>query len=100
MFVEKFNISFPVGRVEYPIDFEEYLNCLDNRDIGGLDGLYEALLTSYVDDAAKYVSGSSMFQTMRHAIESAPGETGKRIRFHGFGNSSYRSREMGETLRG
>jgi uncharacterized protein len=146
VFLEKFDISFPVGRVEYlylyPVDFEEYLNCLDNtailnayrtipmpdyahsallerfheyclvggmpeicaeflgnRDIGGLDGLYEALLTSYVDDAAKYVSGSSMFQTMRHAIESAPGETGKRIRFHGFGNSSYRSREMGEALR-
>jgi hypothetical protein len=70
VFVEKFNISFPVGRVEYPIDFEEYLNCLDNRDIGGLDGLYEALLTSYVDDAAKYVSGSSRFRTMRHAMDS------------------------------
>ncbi len=146
VFLEKFSISFPVGRVEYlylyPVDFEEYLSCLDNtailnayrtiplpeyahsllldqfheyclvggmpeicgeylrkKDIGGLGNLYEALLTSYIDDAAKYASGSPKFQTIRHAIESAPGETGKKIRFHGFGNSSYRSREMGEALR-
>jgi len=37
VFLEKFNISFPVGRVEYlylyPVDFEEYLNCLDNTAI-------------------------------------------------------------------
>ena len=146
VFLEKFEISFPVGRVDYlylyPVDFEEYLGCLDNealvdayseiplpeyahsmlleqfheyclvggmpeiceeyvrsKDISGLSDLYEGLLTSYIDDAAKYAPGSSMYQTIRHAIDSAPGETGKRIRFQGFGNSSYRSREMGEALR-
>ena len=40
-----------------------------------------------------------MDQIIRHAIESAPFEAGKRIKFHGFGNSNYRSREMGEALR-
>lgn len=40
-----------------------------------------------------------MTQTLRFAIEAAPLEAGKRIRFHGFGRSNYRSREMGEALR-
>lgn len=40
-----------------------------------------------------------MVQVIRHAIASAPLEAGRRIKFHGFGNSNYRSREMGEALR-
>jgi hypothetical protein len=40
-----------------------------------------------------------MVQVIRHAIESAHLEAGRRIKFQGFGNSNYRSREMGEALR-
>jgi hypothetical protein len=38
-------------------------------------------------------------QLIRHAIRSSFAQAGKRIKFQGFGNSSYGSREMGEALR-
>lgn len=40
-----------------------------------------------------------MARVIRHAIESSPTEAGQRIKFQGFGNSNYKSREMGEALR-
>lgn len=74
-------------------------NYLNHGDVKRLERIYEGLLTSYIDDAAKYSSGPSSYQSLRHVIESAANETGTRIKFQGFGNSSYRSREMGEALR-
>jgi len=71
----------------------------ESRDIISLTPLYQGLLTSYLDDVSKYARNTSMVETIKHAIVSAPLEAGRRIKFHGFGNSTYRSREMGEALR-
>lgn len=71
----------------------------ESRDVPGLSRLYDSLLTSYLDDVGKYARNPTMEQVLRHAIEAAPYEAGRRIRFAGFGRSSYRSREMGEALR-
>jgi uncharacterized protein len=71
----------------------------ESADLTALDGLYSSLLTSYVDDVARYARNPTVDQVIRHAIESAPFEAGNRIKFEGFGRSSYRSREMGEALR-
>ena len=68
-------------------------------DVTALEGLYSSLLTSYLDDVAKYARNATADQVLRHAIESAPFEAGNRIKFAGFGRSNYRSREMGEALR-
>jgi predicted AAA+ superfamily ATPase len=68
-------------------------------DIIGLTEIYQGLLTSFQDDVSKYARNTTTAQVIRHAIESAPMEAGKRIKFQGFGNSNYRSREMGEALR-
>lgn len=72
---------------------------IEQNDLIETSRIYESLMTSYVDDAAKYSSGKSSFHVLRHAIETAPLESGSRIKFQGFGNSAYRSREMGEALR-
>ena len=40
-----------------------------------------------------------MQKILRYFIDAAPQEVGNRIKFHGFGNSNYRSREAGEALR-
>lgn len=72
---------------------------VENRDIVMLSPVYNNLLTSYLDDVSKYASNQTMNKIIRHAIQNAPLEAGKRITFHGFGNSNYRSREMGEALR-
>lgn len=144
--LERSNISFPVGRVEflymYPLTFEEFLKAknenklleiyhtvplkefahskllnlfhqytliggmpeiiqkyINNEDIPALATTYESLLASYIGDSEKYAENSTMRHILRHCIESIPFESGNRIKFQGFGNSNYRSREVSEALR-
>ena len=70
-----------------------------NRDLTALSPIYDSLLTSYMDDAEKYARSETQMQLIRHAIRSSFAQAGKRIKFQGFGNSNYGSREMGEALR-
>ncbi|MGH7239866.1 MAG: ATP-binding protein, partial [Candidatus Saccharimonadales bacterium] len=70
-----------------------------HRDLSFLASIYESLLVSYLDDVEKYASNTSQVEYIRHAIRSSFAEAGKRIKFHGFGHSAYRSREMSEALR-
>ena len=72
---------------------------LDKGDVAALGPVYESLLVSYVDDVGKYAENKTMATIMRHCIEAAPHVAGRRIKFEGFGNSNYRSREVGEALR-
>lgn len=70
-----------------------------HRDLGRLPRLYEGLLVSYADDAAKYARGATQLGHLRHVIETAPLQAGERISFQGFGGSNFRSREMADALR-
>ncbi len=70
-----------------------------HRDFAALASIYDSLLTSYLDDAEKYARNDIQMQLIRHAIRSSFAQAGKRIKFQGFGNSNYGSREMGEALR-
>jgi predicted AAA+ superfamily ATPase len=70
-----------------------------NKDLTALSPIYDSLIASYIDDAEKYAPGKSQLQVIRHAIRSSYAQAGKRIKFHGFGNSNYKSKEMGEALR-
>jgi predicted AAA+ superfamily ATPase len=70
-----------------------------NRDLVSLSPIYDSLLTSYMDDAEKYARNEKQMQWIRHAIQASFAQAGKRIKFQGFGNSNYGSREMGEALR-
>ncbi|MFP4567294.1 MAG: ATP-binding protein [Spirochaetaceae bacterium] len=72
---------------------------LDHRDARRLRPLYDALVQSFEDDAGKYARSPAGYQVLRHVIETAPLEAGTRVKFQGFGNSTYRSREVGEALR-
>ncbi|WP_315815763.1 DUF4143 domain-containing protein [Paraflavitalea speifideaquila] len=71
----------------------------DQKDLSELSSVYESLLVSYIDDVEKYAANPVQANYIRHAIRSSFGEAGKRIKFQGFGNSNYKSREMGEALR-
>ena len=70
-----------------------------HKDLVALAPIYESLLVSYFDDVEKYANGGSSMEHLRRAIRSSFAEAGKRIKFQHFGNSSYKSREMGEALR-
>ena len=70
-----------------------------DRDISSASDIYSDLLSSFSDDVGKYAAGVSETQIIRHVMETVPYETGKRITFQNFGNSGYRSREVGNALR-
>ncbi len=73
-------------------------NFLEYNDINALDPLYDSLITSYKEDVEKYAKSPLNASILRHTIENIFIEAGKRIKFQGFGNSNYRSREMKEAL--
>lgn len=72
---------------------------IKNKDIAALTPIYQALLTGYIEDVSKYARNPAMVEVIRHTIETAPFEAGKRIKFQGFGRSNYKSREMAEALK-
>jgi hypothetical protein len=71
---------------------------IKNKNIAVLSKTYNSLWQAYKDDVEKYARNSTDRKVIRHVIETAPNET-DRIKFEGFGNSNYRSREVGEALR-
>jgi uncharacterized protein len=71
----------------------------EHRDLNSLTPIYESILVSYLEDVEKYARNTSLTQVIRHCIRAAYTEAGSRIAFHGFGQSNYKSREVGEALR-
>ena len=72
---------------------------LNKKDIISCNAVYENLMIAFMDDVGKYAANKTMAAVIRHAMTHASLVSGDRIHFHGFGNSNYKSREMGEALR-
>ena len=70
-----------------------------HKYLTALGPIYDSLISSYLDDVVKYAGTASQVLHIRHVIRSSFLLAGERVKFEGFGNSSYRSREMGEALR-
>jgi len=70
-----------------------------NKDLVALNPIFDSLIASYLDDVEKYAKNDTQVLHLRHVIRSSFTEAGRRIQFAGFGNSAYRSREMGECFR-
>jgi predicted AAA+ superfamily ATPase len=70
-----------------------------HKDLVTLGPIYDSLISGYMDDVEKYAKSNSQVLHIRHCIQSSFAQAGKRIKFEGFGNSAYKSREMGEALR-
>jgi predicted AAA+ superfamily ATPase len=77
---------------------EVVVNYVKNKNISLLAKTYKNLWQAYKDDVLKYTSKEIDRKVIYHVLESAPFES-DRIKFEGFGNSNYRSREVGEALR-
>jgi len=80
------------GMPEIVADFAEH------RDLTRLPRLFDALWQSFKDDVEKYAKGRTELNIIRHIIDTAP-YAEKRITFGGFGQSNYKSREVGEAFR-
>ena len=77
---------------------EVVANFAEHKNISLVASIYQELWQSYKDDFEKYARNETERKTLRHIIDTAPGEA-DRIKFEGFGQSNYRSREVGEALR-
>ena len=71
----------------------------ENKDILALGRIYNTLLSGYRDDTEKYASTAGMGHILRHILKCGWNYATQRIKFERFGESDYRSREVGEAFR-
>ena len=69
------------------------------KRIAALPAVYESIWGTYRNDVEKYASNDSERRVIKHIMATAPLYVDQRIRFQNFGNSNYRSREVGEAMR-
>jgi uncharacterized protein len=74
-------------------------NYINTKDVTQLQNIYDDIWIAYEADVEKYARNTSMVQVIRHVIAALPMEVNNRIKFQHFGNSNYKSREVGEALR-
>lgn len=72
---------------------------IENENIADLILIYEGIWETYKEDVVKYASNNSEARIIRHIMATAHLDVDKRIKFQNFGNSNYRSREVGEAFR-
>ncbi len=70
----------------------------ENQQIGGLLTIYHSIWQTYVEDVEKYATNQTYKNIIRHIMTTSPNQP-DRIKFERFGNSNYKSREVGEAFR-
>jgi predicted AAA+ superfamily ATPase len=68
------------------------------RKISSIQKVYSSIWDNYVQDIEKYGTSINERKILRHIISTAHSII-DRITFNGFGNSNYKSREVGEAFR-
>ena len=72
---------------------------IEQNSLSDLPAIYESIWSTYKNDVEKYGSNDVEKKIIKHVMDVAPLYLDQRIKFQGFGNSNYRSREMGEAFR-
>lgn len=72
---------------------------MEKNSLTDLPKVYESIWGSYKDDVQKYTSNETERKVIKHIISTAHLTLDQRIKFQNFGNSNYRSREVGDALR-
>lgn len=72
---------------------------IKTNSITELSPVYESIWSTYESDIEKYASNTTARNVLKHIMSSAAYAVDKRIKFQNFGNSNYRSREVGEAFR-
>jgi len=70
-----------------------------NYDLVRVNKILSGLITTYIDDVEKYSKSDSATNYIRHILKTGFAFSGQRIKFEGFGESNYKSREMGEAFK-
>lgn len=74
-------------------------NYAEHGDLIRLKEIIKDLVLSYKTDVEKYARNDTVNKILRHIINNAFYYAGEKIKFNRFGNSDYRSREVGECFR-
>jgi len=80
-----------------PAVLKKYLQA--NSSVADLPSIYQSIWATYKDDVEKYAETTTEARVIKHVIDTAHLFVDQRIKFQNFGNSNYKSREVGEALR-
>lgn len=72
---------------------------IEKNNLADLTRVYEGIWSTYKNDVEKYTKNDTERKIIKHLMDSAPLYIDERVKFQGFGNSNYRSREIGEAFR-
>lgn len=72
---------------------------LEKNSITELPRVYESIWGTYKNDVEKYTTNDTARKVIKHIMSTAPLYIDQRIKFQNFGQSNYRSREVGEAIR-
>ncbi len=72
---------------------------LNEHNLTELPGIYESIWGTYQKDVEKYSRNRTEKQVIKHILSCAHYYVDRRIKFQNFGNSNYRSREVGKAMR-
>ncbi len=72
---------------------------IENKNLAALPKIYESIWSTYKSDVEKYATGKSERRVIKHIMATAHLYIDQRIKFQNFGNSNYKSREVGEAMR-
>jgi predicted AAA+ superfamily ATPase len=72
---------------------------IDKNNLADLTRIYESIWGTYKNDVEKYTTNDTERNIIKHIMDTAPLYLDERVKFQGFGNSSYRSREVREAFR-
>lgn len=72
---------------------------IETKSISDLIPIYQSIWETYKEDVVKYASNDTEARVIKHIINTAHLELDSRIKFQNFGNSSFKSREVGEAFR-
>jgi uncharacterized protein len=94
LLLELFNTYAVLGGMPEIVSF-----FLAKGSFSDLPVVYESLWESFRSDVEKYAQNDTERKVIKHIISTAHLYIDQRIKFQNFGNSSYRSREVGEAFR-
>jgi len=72
---------------------------IQTGNMSGLHEVYEGIWSTYRSDVQKYAGSETERKVIFHLMNTAHNFLDERVTFQHFGNSSYRSREVGEAFR-
>ena len=72
---------------------------VEKSNLADLPNVYESIWQTYKNDVEKYSASDTERKVIMHVMGTAPFYVDQRIKFERFGNSNYRSREIGGAMR-